>query len=151
MFRRTVFGRLGIAVALLSAVLMAGSATAADSKQPEVYSFGTLKAVPAETVRTQAQQWLVGAGKTDEATRKQFDAIWSQDRPVLDKVAATLSLDAAASKILTDVNNPALSVPKEVPEILKDRKQPEFFRATWPCCSRRRSPAAGYMKKPSKR
>ncbi len=108
-----VFRRSWIAAALLSAILMAGSASAADTKQPEVYSFGTLKAAPAETVRTQAQQWLAGAGKTDEATRKQFDAIWSQDRPLLDKVSATLSLEPTAAKLLTDVNNPALSVPTD--------------------------------------
>ena len=124
-----MFGRSWIAAALLSAVLMAGSAVAADTKQPEVYSFGALKAAPAETVRTQAQQWLAAAGKGDEATQKQFAEIWSQDRPMLDKVAATLSLDSSAAKLLADVNNPALSVPKEVPPILKDRQQPEFFRA----------------------
>src|SRR5262245_48387575 len=110
---RAVFRRSWVAAAILSAVLVAGSATAADIKQPEVYSFGSLKAAPAETVRTQAQQWLSSAGKTDEATRKQFDAIWSKDQPLLDKVAATLSLDPAAAKLLADVNNPALSVPKE--------------------------------------
>ncbi|MFL5342226.1 MAG: hypothetical protein ACJ8F7_18930, partial [Gemmataceae bacterium] len=120
-----MFRRSWIAAAVLSAALLAVSATAADTKQPEVYSFGALKAAPAETVRTQAQQWLAAAGKSDEATRKQFDAIWSKNQSVLDKVAATLALDPAAAKILTDVNNPALSVPKEVPAIIKDRKQPE--------------------------
>jgi len=124
-----VFRRSWIAAAILSAVLAANSATAAD-KSPEVYSFGSLKAAPADTVRTQAQEWLTAAGKGDDANRKQFEAIWSKaDHSVLDKVAATLSLDADAAKLLADVNNPALSVPKEVPALLKDKKKSEFYRA----------------------
>jgi hypothetical protein len=113
----------------MSAVLVAGVARAGDTK-PEIYTFGTLKAVAAETARAQAQEWLTKAGKTDEATRKQFDAIWNRtDESTLDKIAATLSLDAEAAKVLKAVNDITVGVPKEVPSAIKDRKQSSFYRA----------------------
>ncbi len=124
MFRRTA-----IAAGVLSAVLVVGSARAGDTK-PEIYTFGSLKAVAADTARSQAQEWLVKVGKTDEATRKQFDAIWNQaDQSVLDKIAATLAFDAEAAKVLKSANDITVSVPKEVPAAIKDRKQPTFYRA----------------------
>ena len=53
-----------------------------------VIAFGTLKAASAESVRTQALEWLSASGKTDDATRKQFDAIWAKaDSALLDKIA----------------------------------------------------------------
>ena len=121
--------RSWIAATLLSAVLAACSASAADVK-PDVYTFGTLKSVAVETARTQAQEWLTTSGKSDEATRKRFDAIWSEaERPLLDKVADTLSLDPTAAKMLKDAGDLTVSVPKEVPASLKDTKQSAFYRA----------------------
>jgi hypothetical protein len=116
--------------ALLAVVLMAGSALAADATKPEVYSFGTLKSVQADTARAQAQEWLNASGKTDAATRKQFEAIWNQpERPLLDKIADTLSFDPNAAKLLKEAGDLTLSVPKEVPSALKDTKQSEFYRS----------------------
>lgn len=126
MFRRT-----WLAAGLLSAMLAGGGAFAAEKgPKPEVYNFGTLRAQPADAVREQARDWLAKTGKADEAMRKQFDAIWGNpDAALLDKVAATLSLDAGAAKLLRDVNDVRTNVPKEVPALLKDKSKPAFYRA----------------------
>lgn len=122
--------RSWIAAALLAAVVAVGTAPAADISKAEVYSFGTMKSVTTDVARAQAQEWLSATGKADDATRKQFDAIWNQaDRAVLDKIADTLALDANAAKLLKDAGDLTLSVPKEVPAVLKDAKQSEFYRA----------------------
>ena len=124
-----VFWRSSIAAGLLSAVLVVGSTTAGDTKS-ELYSFGSLKSSSVETARTQAQAWLAKIGKADDATRKQFEAIWAQtDRPLLDKIGDTLSLDADTAKILKNVNDLTVNVPKEVPSAIKDKKNPTFYRA----------------------
>jgi len=122
-----VFRRFGYAT-LLAASLAVSGVWAAE-KQTDVYTFGSLKSTPAATARTQAQEWLASTGKTDDATRKQFDAIWSQaDKPLLDKIAETLCLDAKAAELLKSIND-GTAVPKDVPVLLKDSKQPAFFRA----------------------
>ena len=92
--------RAFVAAGLLSALLAAGAAAGDANKEakPELYNFGTLRAMTVENARTQAQDWLTKAGKSDAATRKQFDAIWANaDTALLDKVAATLSLDGSVS------------------------------------------------------
>lgn len=124
-----MFLRTSVAAGLLSAVLVAFPAIAGDTKS-EIYTFGSLKSASAETARTQALDWLTKAGKTDQATRKQFDAIWSHaDRCVLDKVAQTLALDPAAAKLIKSSNDITMSVPKDVPSEIKDRSKPSFYRA----------------------
>jgi hypothetical protein len=130
-----VLRRSWIAASLLAAVLTVGSAggvRAGDVKEtkPEIYNFGTLRSMTAETARTQALDWLAKAGKSDQATRKQFDAIWANaETALLDKVAATLALDPAAAKLLKDVNDVATNVPDKVPDLLKDKSKPAFYRA----------------------
>src|SRR5205823_12392258 len=94
-----VFRRSWLAACVMSAVVAVG-ASAADNSKPDVIAFGTLKAVPAETVRIQALEWLTASGKASDATRKQFDAIWAKaDSALLDKIAENLSLDSAAATI----------------------------------------------------
>src|SRR5437762_3136572 len=96
-------GRVGT-LALVAAVLTNGWALAVDTaKRPvrEVPSFGLLQAPSPDSVRSQADAWLKAAGKTDEASIKAFNAIWTGDRPILDKVADTLTLgDPQAAKLL---------------------------------------------------
>lgn len=124
-----MFRRSWLAASLLSAVLAAGSLSAGDAK-PEAYNFGTLRSMTAEAARAQAQDWLTKSGKTDAATTKAFEAIWSKaDASVLDKVAATLALDAEAAKLLKSINDVTVNVPKEVPALLKDKSKPAFYRA----------------------
>jgi len=127
-----VIRRSFVAAGLLSALLASGAVAGDVNKEakPEVYNFGTLRAMTVENARTQAQDWLAKAGKTDAASRQKFDAIWANaDTPLLDKVAATLSLDADAAKLLKDVNDITVNVPKDVPALLKDKNKPAFYRA----------------------
>jgi hypothetical protein len=125
--RRSLF-----AAGLLSTAIWVGGAYAGDAKEakPETYSFGTLRSMTVDAARTQAQEWLAESGKADEASRKQFDAIWSKDNaPLLDKVAGTLALDADAAKLLKEVNDVTTNVPKVVPALLTDKSKPAFYRA----------------------
>src|SRR5438874_10216180 len=100
-------------LALLGAAACVTSASAADAPHRQggriSDTFGALQSASPEVARTQALAWLKSTGKNDAATLKAFDAVWSQsDRPVLDRVAETLSLgDAAAAKLLKDASDPA--------------------------------------------
>jgi hypothetical protein len=121
------------ALALSAIVLCGGSLFAADTakKSPrEVATFGTLRTPEADAVKAQAQDWLKSVGKTDEATMKSFATIWATDRSVLDKVAATFALgDTKAAKLLEEARDPNAAAPVETPEVIKDKKNSEFFRA----------------------
>ena len=54
-----------VAAGLLSALLASGAVAGDVNKEakPEVYNFGTLRAMTVENARTQAQDWLAKAGK----------------------------------------------------------------------------------------
>ena len=121
-----------LAVAVALCLSGAGAARADAEKRPrELVSFGTLRAASIDEARSQASNWLKGVGKTDATTQKAFDAIWAEaDRPVLDRVAATLALgDAGAARLLQEARDPASAAPLQVPTLLKDGKRPAFFRA----------------------
>jgi hypothetical protein len=110
-----------------------GSATvlAEGEKKPtkEVPSFGILRAPAPETARSQALDWLKGVGKAD-ATTQQFKEVWDSDRPLLDKVSATLELgDADAKKLLDEARDPGTAAPQTVPAAIKDAKRPAFYRS----------------------
>ena len=111
-----------------------GSA-AAQAPRPaakELPSFGALRSVSPDQARSQALDWLKSVGKADGPTLEQFNAIWAEnsDRPVLDRVADTLALGSAeARKLLAEARDPNAPAPTQVPELLKDAKQPLFFRA----------------------
>jgi hypothetical protein len=118
------------ALTLLS--LGAVRAQADTEKKPpkELSSFSLLRAPAPEIARGQALDWLKGTGKTDAATMKAFDALWSGDRPLLDKVSGTLALgEPAAAKLLKDARDEDTAAPTTVPNLIKDRKLPLFFRA----------------------
>jgi hypothetical protein len=107
-----------------------GAAGAADQKQPAVYTFGTLKTPTVEAARAQAQAWLDAAGKTDDASRAAFKAIWEADKPLIDRVSETLTLgDADAAKLLAEARDPAAPAPKEIPALLRDAKRPVYYRS----------------------
>lgn len=107
---------------------LARAETTPAQEQP---SLGTLRAPSLEKARSQALNWLKGTGKTDPATMKAFEALWSQSgRPVLDLVAETFALgNPEASKLLAEARNPLVPAPITVPDLLKNEKQPAFFRA----------------------
>jgi hypothetical protein len=88
--------------------------------------------VTPDHARGQSLDWLKSVGKTDEATLARFNEIWaeSSDRPVLERVADTLVLGSAdAKQLLAEARDPNAPAPTKVPELLKDAKQPAFFRA----------------------
>src|SRR5260370_18801998 len=127
----TLWSRRIPALALSAIFLCGGSLLAADSaKKPrEVASFGVLRTPDADAVKAQAQDWLKSVGKTDEATMKSFAAIWATDRAVLDKVADTFVLgDADAAKLLAEARDPEAPAPVKTPDLIKDKKNSEFFR-----------------------
>ncbi len=100
-----------VVVVLGGALLCAGRATADEAKKvpKEIASFGTLRAMPPEAVRSQADEWLRSTGKTDAATQKAFAELWATDRTVLDKVAETLALgNPDAKTLLAEANDPKM-------------------------------------------
>jgi len=119
--------------AVAAALLCGGTAFAADGEKKaakEVPSFGILRAPAPEQARSQAQDWLKGVGKSDEKTMKEFDAVWTSDRTLLDKVTATLELgDAQAKKLLDETRDPSAPAPQAVPAVITNAKQPAFYRA----------------------
>jgi tetratricopeptide (TPR) repeat protein len=130
MFRwKTHVSVFSFALALVfSAPLLAGEA----GKKPVkgLPSFGVLRTPDLDAARAQAQEWLKTTGKTDTATQKAFDELWSSDRPLLDKVSATLALgDPAAAQLLAEARDPETPAPTSVPNLIKDQKLPVFFRA----------------------
>jgi len=118
--------------AVAALLLYGGGAANADTgKKPakEESSFGALKSPDPAEVRKQAEAWLKSA-KADATRLAKFKTIWQADRPILDKVAATLALgDATAAKLLTDARDVDAPAPTAVPALLKDKKKSAFYRA----------------------
>lgn len=91
-------------------------------------SFGSLKGVDPAEVRKQAEAWLATV-KTDAGSREKFKSIWEADRPLIDKVTATLVLgDDTAARLLTEARDADSAAPVEVPALLKDKSKPAFYR-----------------------
>jgi len=122
------FAALALTASLCGSPLLAAEPATKPIK--ELASFGTYQAPKAEEAKAQALEWLKSVGKTDAASQQAFEAIWSTDRPLLDKVTATLVLgDARVAALMAearDVNAPA---PTNTPALVKDLKLPAFFRA----------------------
>jgi hypothetical protein len=78
--------------------------------------------------KSQAEAWLKKAGKFEQ---KAFDEIWNNaDASVLDRTLATLEFgNPDAKAVLELARKAAHEAPKEVPSILKDVKQDQYFRA----------------------
>ena len=100
-------------------------------QEKKIVSFSALEGPSVEAVKSQAAAWLKQAGKTDAASVKAFDAIWTQeDRTILDRVADSLVLGSdAANKLLQEARNESAPAPVKTPEVLQDAKQPAFLRA----------------------
>jgi hypothetical protein len=93
-----------------------------DDKGP---SFAKYPAPDAAEVKKQAEAWLKASGaKADE---KALKAVWDGDRTLLDKVTRTIALgDRDAAKLLREAAED--DAPTAVPELLKDKKKPAFYR-----------------------
>jgi hypothetical protein len=124
--------RAAVVLALCGAWLCAGQATADEAKKvpKNVAAFGTLRATAPDVARSQAEEWLKSAGKTDAATQKAFADLWAGDRNVLEKVTETLCQGSPdARKLLDEARDSNSAAPTEVPALVQDRKLPAFFRA----------------------
>jgi hypothetical protein len=118
--------------ATLGLLLMGSGPAQAADKRPlkELPSFGLLQGMSAEQARARARDWLLSVGRADNATLKKFDQEWAKDRPLLDKVAATLCLgEPAAAALLEAAGDPDAPAPTGLPDLLKDAKRPVYFRA----------------------
>jgi hypothetical protein len=118
--------------AALAALTVAAGISAAEPTGKKLAAFGSLEAANPEAVRAEAQAWLKQTGLKAEQ-QKQFQTIWQAgERPVLDRVVDTLMLDPKAARLLVDAHNPlapAPCSPNAIPALVKDAKQPTFYRA----------------------
>jgi primosomal protein N'' len=121
---------LAVSLGLLAGGPNLSAAEKAETKAG-VYNFGALHSLTADAARAQAQAWLKAVGHADPATDRQFEAIWTgQDRPVVDRIADTLSLgDQEAARLLAEARNPQAAAPKAVPALLTDAGRSGFYRA----------------------
>jgi hypothetical protein len=72
----------------------------------------------------------MGTGKLDPTTLVAFHAIWSSDKPLLERVADTLSLGHAdAKQLLEESRDPNCPAPQVVPLALIDAKLSAYYRA----------------------
>jgi hypothetical protein len=117
----------GLALAVL---LLEGSQSLTGNERKKEATFGALETASAEKVRAQAQAWLKEVGKTDAATTQRFEAIWKEDRPVLDRLADTFALgDATAAKMIDHARDALAAAPIGVEPVFSDAKLSLFYRA----------------------
>jgi hypothetical protein len=124
--------RCGI-LAVLTLPFLAGGLQADEASKKAVKEkvvFGALQSASRDAAKADAIAWLKTTGKMDDKTLTQFTAIWAADEPVLDQVTSTLALgNADAAKLLADARDPNAAAPTSLPGLIKDAKQPAFFRA----------------------
>jgi hypothetical protein len=127
-----------LTAAALSMLVLCGAGLLADDAKPaegkkkdkEAASFGTLERMPADAAKGKAAEWLKEVNKTDAATLAQFETVWKSDKSLLEKVTDTFALgNPDAARLLTEAADPTAPPPTAVPALLKDVKQPVFFRA----------------------
>ena len=70
--------------------LLGGASTA---RSYDSTTFGALETMSATTAKAKLTAWLKEVGKSDAATLRQLEAIWSQERSILDRVAETPDYD----------------------------------------------------------
>jgi hypothetical protein len=110
-------------------ILGGGQALVGAEKKKDLASFGTLEPASLEAVRAEAEAWAKKTGLT-QAKQTKFAAIWkTADLSLTERVTDTLLLDDAAAKLLAEARNPLSPAPTAVPAIIKDAKQPAFYRA----------------------
>lgn len=120
---RKLFAAAAVSAGL---VAFASPATAAEPAKKPVFGFSTMKAATAEAAKAKVEAWLKSVGKFDQTA---FDKIWADEkRTVLDRTADSLALgNTEVAALLANVRKQD-SIPSEVPGILKDEKQDNFFR-----------------------
>jgi hypothetical protein len=119
-----VYG-LGAGLAVAVILWSGGTVGAADVKPAQPAVFGALQSTAPDTARDEALAWFKSTGKTDAGSLQAFDAIWSTDQAVLDKVTATFCLgDTEAAALMTEAKRVGSAAPLEVPDLLRDAKKP---------------------------
>jgi hypothetical protein len=123
--------RRWLAVLMGAALLVAGGQTAlAQNGKKAGARFATLEGMAPEAAQAKALAWLKEATKNDAGKLAEFQKVWQGDRPVIDRLADTFVLGSPqAAALLREARNPVAPAPTEVPALLRDAKQPEFFRA----------------------
>lgn len=118
-----------LSLAALAVLLIAGGQASANDKTTR--GFGAMETMTAATAKAKAEAWLKDAGKTDAATLQKLQQVWSNaDRTLVDRLADSFALGSdQVAKMLADARNPYAPAPTAVPDVLKDEKQPAFFRA----------------------
>jgi hypothetical protein len=120
------------AAAAVGALLVGAANLHAEPDAKKLASFGALEAADPAAVRAEAEAWAKKASLSD-AQKKELAAIWkAAERPLFDRVIDTLVLDPQAAKLLATARDPlapAPCAPNAVPALVKDGKQPAFFRA----------------------
>ena len=121
---RKLFAAAAVSAGL---AVTATPAFAAEPAKKPAFAFSTMKAVSPETAKAKAEAWLKSIGKFDEAA---FNKVWSDEkRSVLDRTADALALgNTEVAAMLANVRKQEGMAPAEVPSILKDEKQDNFFR-----------------------
>ena len=126
--------RIGFLAFVLAVPLLVGTTAWADASKKgtkDIPTFGALRTSTPDEARNEALAWLKGVGKADATSLKAFEVIWAQQgRTVVDRIADTLALgDPVAAKLLEEARDASKPAPMTVPAILKDPKQPAFYRA----------------------
>lgn len=123
--------RRGFLVGGVIALALITSQLSAQELKPSSVSFGALPTPEAKAVRAQAEAWLKQSGQMDNDVQDKLSAIWKENnRPVLDRVTATLTLGSAeAAKLLEEASNPLKPAPTTVPKLITNTETPAFFRA----------------------
>jgi len=117
----------------VSAAVLATALVPALQAQPQRVpaNFGALEVAGEDAVKAKALDWFKAAVNNDAIQLQAFDNVWrNTENPVLERLAETFALgNATAAKLLNDARDPAMPAPVEIPAILKDAKEPLFFRA----------------------
>ena len=121
---RKLFAAAAVSAGL---AVTASPAFAAEPAAKPTFGFSTMKAVAPEAAKAKAAAWLKSVGKYDEAA---FNKVWADEkRTVLDRTADSLALgNSEVAALLANVRKPDAAAPAEVPAVLKDDKQDNFFR-----------------------
>ncbi len=109
-----------VAIAAGSALTAVAADPAPKAPDPSLVSFGTLKAMDADSAKGKVSGWLTAQGKMDKA---KFEAIWASDKTTGEKTVASIGLGKPeAQAALDDARDITKDAPTAVPAVIKDEK-----------------------------
>lgn len=118
-------------LAAIAVGLMSTSVSNLLAQPKDLIAFGSLEATSAETVQTQARDWLKQSNNANAETMQKFESLWQQQhRSTLDRLADTFALgNPQIAKLLAEARDPLSPAPTTVPELISNNKAPAFIRA----------------------